>query len=446
MNAEEIPHVNRMSIAIAEAHDIGLDESIERMKSVNLHLIAGDQIKHSSSMQAAFLTALNAGKRSFLGGVYCSLPEDVPNLLQINAGSFNELATLYGGLPGDLLDYIGNFEILFGLPAVRKNSLEVVMNGWQAGVNFYGSKRIKLSPKSNNVTLGGVAAAALGLFHAFDATFQLMDIPHNTSTGFSLWDLNSEVWHKEKSEGPSKLNLPRQFWSVGLGHLGQAYLWTLALLPFDGRSCLVSLQDFDIVEEENIGAQVLSTEDHIGLPKARVCSTFLSNLGFKTQIIEKPFLLEDQKAEWSSDYKILLNGVDNISTRTSVLSDRFSLFLDGATNGKLELFDSFTLRNFAKLSKKPEEVWKEKHQSENILHRKLFERVENEFGCGQLINKGISTPFVGLFGASLVVAELLRSLNKGLSYSSISGQMRNLEALGAVSKGFYDKQLLNLAL
>ena len=154
---------------------------------------------------------------------------------------------------------------------------------------------------------------------------------------------------------------------------------------------------------------------------------------------------EDQEQLWSDQYKFLLNGVDNIETRRIIDSTRFKLFLDGGTNGKLELFDSFTFRNFGVISKSPSELWKDNGKNQEILHKNLYKRIEKEFGCGSLINKGISTPFVGLFGAAILISELLRSLNKGLSYSSISVQMRDLESIRFISKSHYDTRLYNLA-
>ena len=141
----------------------------------------------------------------------------------------------------------------------------------------------------------------------------------------------------------------------------------------------------------------------------------------------------------------MLNGVDNIETRKSIDPNHFKLFLDGGTNGRLELLDSFTLRNFAVSNRNPEEIWKTNKNDDKALHRNLFKRIDKENGCGQLINLGISTPFVGLFGGTILISELFRSLNKGIAHSSISIQMRDLDSIRAISNLNYDNGLLNLA-
>ena len=446
MNVNDISHVNRASIAIAEKHDIGLEDSIELMQNASLSLVAGQELNNSIPLQVAFLSALNAGRRTFLGGIKCYLDRNTPNLLPIKGKRFSDLVELYGGELSNERPSLKDSKLVFGMAPPDVNSIEVICSGWQGGVNFYDSRRNEIPASTSNVALGGVIGASLGLFYSFNKQFSIVENLLELPTGISLWDLSAgQDWHDPIYEGPADLNMPKNLWTVGLGHLGQAYLWTLGLMFDSNRNCQIALQDNDLVDFENIGSQILCKQDDIGFPKARVCSKFLSEIGFSTQIIEKPFLKEDQEQLWSDQYKFLLNGVDNIETRRIIDSSRFKLFLDGGTNGKLELFDSFTFRNFGVMSKSPSELWKDNGKNQEILHKNLYERIEKEFGCGNLINKGISTPFVGLFGATILISELLRSLNKGLSYSSISVQMRDLESIRFISKSHYDTRLYNLA-
>lgn len=443
MNIDDIQHVNRASIAIAEKHNLELDASNRLLEDAELWLIAGKSIATSVPLQAAYLTAINAGKRTFMKGINCIIDKDIPNLLPVKANTFNELVERYGGKiemnsPGGT-----DLKLIFGLPAIDGNSVEVICNGWQAGINFFGDRQIKLSTSDTKVALGGIAAAALGLFYMFNHKFRIIDNLPELSNGISLWDLGrNEKWHEPENSGPNEIKFPKQVWCVGLGHLGQAYLWTLGLMH--KNKCLVALQDDDTIDEENLGSQVLCYKDDIGLPKARICSDFLTSIGFHTQILEKPFIKEDQYHDWSAPYKILLNGVDNVKTRRIIDPGRYKISLDGGTNGKLELFDSFTMKNLGLQEKPPTEIWRENGSNE-ILHKNLYERTKKEHGCGQLVNIGISTPFVGLFSAAMIVSELLRSLNKGKAYSSVSLQMRDLFSIRAVNKSPYDKRLFHLA-
>jgi len=443
MNIDSIQHINRASIAIAEKHGLELDDSLRLLNEAELWLVAGKDIATSIPLQSAYLTAINAGKRTFLKGIKCVIGKDIPNLLPIRANSFNDLIKMYGGQiqtekPGDT-----DLKLTFGKPAIDVNSFEIICNGWQAGVNVFNDRRIELSSSNTNATIGGIAAAALGLFYMFNRKFGIIDHFHELSSGVSLWDLGvDEKWYKPEYEGPGEINYPKQIWCVGLGHLGQAYLWTLGLMY--KNHCLIALQDGDTIDEENLGSQVLCSKDDIGLPKARVCSQFLTSIGFQTQIIEKPFVKEDQYHDWSTAYRILLNGVDNVKTRRIIDPSCFDVSLDGGTNGKLELFDSFTMKNLGLQDKKPAEIWEETIGNE-VLHKNLYARTEKEHGCGQLINIGISTPFVGLFSAAIIVSELLRSINKGKAYSSVSVQMRDLFSIRAINKYSYNERYINLA-
>lgn len=47
--------------------------------------------------------------------------------------------------------------------------------------------------------------------------------------------------------------LPPEFWASGLGHLGNASLWSLATLPYlEAGQAQIFLYDFDRVEPENV--------------------------------------------------------------------------------------------------------------------------------------------------------------------------------------------------
>jgi molybdopterin/thiamine biosynthesis adenylyltransferase len=267
------------------------------------------------------------------------------------------------------------------------------------------------------------------------------------NTGISLWNLEAgNEWHEEKNEGPQNVYMPRNIWTLGLGHLGQAYLWTIGLMHCSHPNEIqFLLQDNDTVESENIGSQVLSFYQHVGYPKTRACMNFLERIGFKTQIIEKPFVEGDDCQDCLNQYPFLLNGVDNIKTRKSINNDSFKLFLDGATNGKYSLFDSFTMKNISKYKKSVDQIWPENDSQEPILHKNLYARYEKEHKCGIMSNIGISTPFVGLFASTIVIAEIIRSLNHGKAYKIVSYQMRNLFDLTAICDGVYDNELQRFA-
>lgn len=443
----ELKHTNRVAFAIAEKHDIDIEEAINQMNDSLVWILADKSITNSYSKQVAFLTAVNIAHRVFLGGVSCLLPANTPNLLKLDSKYFNDLVSQSGGIITDKNPSRQAIKILIGIECYDDQCIESVSSGWRGGVNFYNQDRILFSDTDNNISVGPIASASLACYYAFCKAYQINNDGIDLNVGISLWNLNSgKEWYQNENDGPNKLFLPRNIWTLGLGHLGQAYLWTLGLMPYKTpKETLFLLQDADIVEPENIGSQVLCSEQNIGRPKTRACMNFLENLNFKTQIIEKQFLLGDSEQEWIKIYPFLLNGVDNIKTRRSIKKTSLKLFLDGATNGKFDLFDSFTMKNISNIEKEPNILWPEEDADGSIFHKNLYQKYEKTHQCGQLTNIGISTPFVGLFSSTIVVSELLRSLNQGIKYSIVSLQMRDLNSMEAIECGIYNKELLRFA-
>jgi molybdopterin/thiamine biosynthesis adenylyltransferase len=444
----DLIHENRAAIGLAELHNTDLPEANKMMDNSQVWLIAHNSIIQSLTEQMAFITAVNIAKRVFLGGVNCILPEVVPNLLVLKSNSFTDLVIYYGGTLTTVTPDKNDVKLLFGAECYDDNCLEVVAEGWRGGVNFHDQERIIFAKKDNPISLGPVAAASLACYFAFCKIFKLIDSDLVINTGVSLWNINSGTeWHKNSNDGPRNINMPRKIWALGLGHLGQAYLWTCGLMPFnDPSKVLFLLQDDDIVESENIGSQVLCNDSDIGFPKTRACLKFLEDLNFKTRIVEKRFLPGNSEEEWIMKFPFLLNGVDNVLTRRIINKNYHKLFLDGATNGSSSLFDSFTLKNVTYIEKALDIIWPITETGESVLHKNLNERYNKENNCGILTNIGISVPFVGLFGATFLIAELLRSLNEGTIYSIVSVRMSDLSSINAVEKGVYDKELLRFAI
>ena len=66
--------------------------------------------------------------------------------------------------------------------------------------------------------------------------------------GLSLWRPGPEAdWLQPDESEPPLTYLPSRLWLIGLGHLGQAYLWGLGLLPYkDPADVALVLQDIDV--------------------------------------------------------------------------------------------------------------------------------------------------------------------------------------------------------
>ena len=93
--------------------------------------------------------------------------------------------------------------------------------------------------------LAAVLAASLAVNEAILAVSGDAPSAGKRSIGLSLWAPAVEDWLHDDG-APELTYLPSKLWLIGLGHLGQAYLWNLGLLPYpDPTQLELMLQDFD---------------------------------------------------------------------------------------------------------------------------------------------------------------------------------------------------------
>src|SRR5262245_9648156 len=84
--------------------------------------------------------------------------------------------------------------------------------------------------------------------------------------------------------------LPTNLWLIGLGHLGQAYLWALGLLPFTNpEEVRLVLQDVDIITPSTESTSILTDASMVKHKKTRVMATWAERRGFTTAIHQRLF-------------------------------------------------------------------------------------------------------------------------------------------------------------
>ena len=122
----------------------------------------------------------------------------------------------------------------------------------------------------------------------------------------SLWS----PWETATSEnaGPERFDVPDHLWFLGLGHLGQGFIWNLCLLGAKGGRAV--LQDDQAIGEENEATSLLVLPGKIGTKKARIAAGWLTAAGWTTDILERRHhgdirLLPD-------DPPYLLSGLDRV--------------------------------------------------------------------------------------------------------------------------------------
>lgn len=403
----------------------------ESLKKLQLEISCGEEISNSICLQAALITAINVGKRCYKGGVFVELPKNTPCLLPwAFKGPLNEIAIEAGA---QTIAPKATVKVHLGY-SNDKSKWRVVANNWVALIIPPGHNCPSLL-EQNDLSLGGVAAGALVVALTFLRSTGFDYTIGSEITGFSFWrpDL---PWNDEAAIGPAPTTIPNHVWTLGQGHLGQAYSWVIGLLSFANPAEMkFKLQDTDRVVPGNYDSGMLSESEHEKQLKTRVVSKWLENRGFQTKIVERKYDKFYNRQE--EDPLILLSGLDNIETRRILRSTEFQLLLDCGLGAGLD-FDLIRLHAFPNNGLSPERVWAAQNNFEQNPRLKAW--TSKYTRCGFTV--GIASAFTGCFAACLAISELLRCCNQGIKLSHVYVSLRELGSRTVSSCGFYGTEII----
>jgi hypothetical protein len=410
-----------MNPGLAENGREGYDEIEGVFKALRLGIICSEEISVSVPYQAALLTAINSGKRCFMGGIMVKLPEEAKCLLPYWKGKLlKDVVVELGGQIVSTPDIEGYLLTIGSKPTTTK-SFQLVCSDWVGGVAVKGDD-INLVGVSH-FPIGGILAASIGVGLCFIHAMGISKSVFNSSTGISLWrpDLIEE-WNSFEAAGPMIKNFPDKLWLLGLGHLGQAYAWSIGLMNFiDPNGLEVLLHDFDSIVKANFSAGLLAEQFNIGQKKTRTLANWLELRGISTRIVESKYSAATNRCE--DDPEIMLGGLDSLQTRKILHSEQFKLLIDCGIGGTVGTFDMIRINTFPFAGKTPQELWANAEQKlEMPGTKRLTEKIN---GCGFV--KGIATSFVGAFASCLVLSEILRAYHKGLKIAYQNMSLRDFE-------------------
>src|SRR6266566_4313073 len=226
-----------------------LDEAERLFAGYRLVLEIGPDVASSPTLQAAVLTALNTGRRCFLGGVQVVGNLDID--LRVPWRKYRTLGEAVLDLQGNIVSRVIPTlpRIVFGDAGsstdISTFAVQATFHGWSGGViPLEDAHRL---PERDEFTPSGVLAGALAVSEAFQFVRGGNTQAGRREVGLSLWRPEAGVsWLEESAFGPPLEKLPLKLWLIGLGHLGQAYLWTLGLLPYTRPDEVqLVLQDYD---------------------------------------------------------------------------------------------------------------------------------------------------------------------------------------------------------
>lgn len=440
-----IDSFNRLSLGIMENEKCAPKDAMRKLQLLKLDIRCNDNIRMSLPLQAALITSVNTAVRAFLGGVRVHMPSDVVSLLPwptrkklnsaaLKSGTLNEIVRELGGMIVPELSE-NNFTLTFGIPAsIDDNGLQVVCSDWQGGVMT--NNEVSPFDPVGSLPVGGVFAGGYAVTQAFFRLSGMEIAAGDQSSGLSLWRPDLD-WLNPQAAGPQAVLLPRKYWILGLGHLGQAYLWNIGLLPYaDPRQVSILLQDGDRIVKANWSAGLLTTKKSSGQYKTRWCSRWLEQRGFKTILTERRF--DDSTRRASEEPFVALCGFDTAESRLPLEDAGFDLVVEAGLGGNLALFDRANVHTFPQAQRSPREIWVKPEQDNTTANQVILSILQSQSKdpCGiipiTIAKKAVSASFVGACTGALSIAELLRGLHDGTRYDKISFQLRDLSCTRAI--------------
>ena len=434
LNADELHRTTKLELDDGRARTV--EEARAIMAGYVLQIEVGVGVGDSETRQAMLLTAVNAAARAFLGGVRVRLCEHGPVAVAWAAGMDIAAAVKsYGGEIVESLD-VDHPTLVIGHVDERPAGslvLHATWEGWSGGVVAEAKDRLA---ESFEFPLAGVLAGSLGVSEAFQ-NLRGNAVAGRRSTGLSLWEPQCE-WRHRAAYGEPCRYLPKRLWLIGLGHLGQAYAWALALLPYHNPSAVdLVLQDFDLIVEANESTGMLSDASLVGARKARVVSRRLEALGFKTTITERHFDSNTRRS--AKEPSVALVGIDKPAPRRVLEDAGFDLIVDAGLGGGPRNYLDILIHSFPS-GVAAAEAWapREERPGSSLveqpayqdIHRRLrktSELTDEEIKCGiiEVAGRSVGAAFVGCVAAALVLSEVLRSLTDGPSIEVLGVALRS---------------------
>lgn len=426
---------------VKEALDSGAASSLSEAKAMFHNFRIGFSIAPAEATdthhQAALLTGVALARRVFLGGVRVSGPLSAPLAVPLPLGeTLSDAVKTLGGLPGtenatDPLITVG------GLPQVHSSPFHIrtAWAGWRGGIL---PVHAEIAPaKGPLMALAPMLSAALAVNEAFLFTRGQNSAFGRRVMGLSLWDPSPEVhWLDASDDEPELSYLPSRLWLIGLGHLGQAYLWGLGLLPYpDAKALSLTLQDIDRITPSTESTSVLTDANLVGQKKTRAMAAWAEKRGFSTRIYERLFAADFHRQ--AEEPAVALCGLDNGLGRRALDSVGFDLVIEAGLGRGYQNFRTMRLHTLP--GPRPADViWKTTEKNEeNVEDRPGYQSLLvngtlDRCGITLLAGRGVGAPFVGATAACLALSEILRVLHGGVAYQVIDLDLQGVEHRSAV--------------
>jgi hypothetical protein len=396
--------------------------------------------------QATLLTAVALACRVFLGGVLVEGPLDVP--LCVGGSRGGTLADAIVELGGEASGFaLGRPTIIIGGPPTPRREgfcIRTICAGWRGGI---APGHSAVGPVAGpEMPLTAMLSAALAINEAFLYVSGGVPAAGHRIVGLSLWEPATNIdWLIDNSGEPRLTYLPSQLWLIGLGHLGQAYLWGLGLLPYaDPASLSLVLQDVDVVTPSTLSTSILSDRTVLGSKKTRSMAAWAERRGFTTTICER--LFDASVRRQIGEPSIGLCGLDNALGRLALDKVGFEFVVEAGLGRGHRDFRTMRIHTLPN-GRATSNLWKSDGATEAMEEAEAYQAMLkngelDKCGVTLLAGKAVGAPFVGAVAASLALSEILRLLHGAPVNQLIDVDLQGVEHRSVV-KNLCDFSKLN---
>lgn len=432
--ADSLHRLVKQAIDSGQAKSIAEAEAMFRGYRLAFRIDAPDV--ESPAHQAALLTGIALARRVFLGGVSVSGPIDVPLRVPLPLGpSLSNAADLLGATRADNDARLPTISI-GGEPVRKADSFYVrtYYSGWKGGI-VPGHAEVRHGDR-DVMPLAAMLSAGLAVNEAFHFVSGDQGATGRRAAGLSLWEPSVSDW-LNAAKGPDLQYLPSQLWLIGLGHLGQAFLWGLGILPFPSPAGLtLILQDLDRITPSTETTSILSEKDMVGQLKTRAMANWCERRGFATKICER--LFDGRFQRHDQEPAVALCGIDNGLGRRALDQVGFSYVVEAGLGRGHRDFRSIRLHTLPG-PRPASQLWSvasaNVERPTSAAYQKLIDDgLLDQCGVTLLAGKAVGAPFVGTVAATLVLAEVLRLLHGGTLHHVIDMDLASLEHRSVVSR------------
>ena len=410
----------------------GFDEAQDLLRQCLVVVALSEKEAGTHAGQSAALTAIATAMKCF-GQAALLTDAAVPLFHPLPLGdTLHAAVEALGALVTDKLPSNATHIISIGYePEGAEIFIRCWWDGWNTGV--MPSWENAALGKSGN-PLAGVYSGAAAVREVFAS---ILGKPAGNRTRLvSLW----EPWAESieaADPGPDTVFIPDRLWFIGLGHLGQGYLWNLSFLPVMKGTAVI--QDDQTVNEENVATGLLNKADDIGDLKTSVAAAWLKQLGWTPFRVERRHHGDLLAAK--DDPGIIFAGLDNPESRKNVAGSGFSYMIDAGVGHGATDFEMMQLTVLEK-GDDASQLWTEQEKPKDVdavMKGKAYQEHEKKHGkCGtfSLAEASVAVPFVGAAVGAIAFSQAIRL---GCLQQTVQVMQMDLAAPGLVIPGSFNE-------